>query len=119
MEIQSVRLEQDGGTRPGRSSRPCPTEQMRPFERLAAKFGVSPTQAGSLRDFVAAMQIDTPCDQPDPDDEFSAIFGSHEQRLAKLSMMRTAASGLLAVLTPVQRRSAERVLPFCGLPRTN
>ena len=44
------------------------------------------------------------------------VFGSLPDRLAALAAMKPAATELLAVLTPAQRRQAARLLPLCCLP---
>ena len=56
--------------------------------------------AGRMRDMGAA-------DQP---------FGALQDRLAALADMRRATAELFAVLSPVQRHRAQKLLPLCCLP---
>ena len=122
MDMQSIDYELGVGNGADCTRLASMSAHRRPFEQLAAELGFGASAAGPLRDLVAAMETEAqqlPRNRPDADDALDAVFGTLEQRLGKLSLMQTAAACLFAVLTPDQRRSAERLLPLCCVPRSD
>jgi hypothetical protein len=101
------------------------------MDRLERELSITPSQAGRWRAFAAALDANasrmaettayaqTAGDTDDGIDGLDAVFGPIEQRLAALSIMRSSAERLFAVLSPSQRHLALRVLPLCCLPMTN
>lgn len=88
---------------------------------LRRELGITAAQCGAWESFADSLRangkrmgtgLDANVQARDPID---AAFGPCQERLAALSAMRIAASGLLAVLTPSQREKAEHLLPLCCL----
>lgn len=99
------------------------------LDRLHTELGLVDAQAGPWLGFVAAMRANAERLDADPEpdnghddagmpstlDHLDQLFGTVEQRLAALSMMRVAAARLYAVLNPRQQQTADRLLPLCCL----
>lgn len=102
----------------------------RQCEQLCGRLGIAPDQKGPWREFAAALRANadrldterdddngpTLSDVADAFDGLDHLFGPLEERVVALLSMRTAAARLYAVLSPRQRREADRLLPLCCLP---
>jgi hypothetical protein len=98
------------------------------INRLERELSITPGQAAHWRAFAAALDANasrmaetaTWTQAGDGNDDglgaLDAVFGPLELRLAALSMMRSSAGALFAVLSPSQRHLALRALPLCCLP---
>jgi hypothetical protein len=81
---------------------------------LKTRLSIAPGQAQAWEAFADALSANTRrmrSDHPGGD----SPFGPFALRLDALVSMQRAAQQLLAVLDPVQRRAAVRVLPLCCL----
>lgn len=80
------------------------------WKKFAASFRMN---ARRMRQRHRSVQATPPRQAPGAIDALEQMFGTLEERLAALEALRRGATALYVVLTPAQRKKADRLIPAC------